>query len=113
MCSGEVRAVRGITSSLSAGQVIWAPSVRGTNEYVVFVGWSSNLRKFGIKNCNNRPCAIYVVKNPFHQSEADEVDLKWVHPQLVSSSCRIFLYVINIDITIKFDLGIQIHYLIL
>ncbi|XP_030541217.2 acylamino-acid-releasing enzyme-like [Rhodamnia argentea] len=74
--SGEVRAVRGIMSSLSAGQVIWAPSVRGANEYMVFVGWSSNLRKFGIKYYNNRPCAIYAVKNPFHQSEADKVDLK-------------------------------------
>lgn len=74
--SGEVRAVQEIASSLSAGQVIWAPSVEDTNEYLVFVGWSSNLRKFGIKYCNNRPCAIYAVKNPFHQSEADKVDVK-------------------------------------
>ncbi|XP_030541210.2 acylamino-acid-releasing enzyme isoform X2 [Rhodamnia argentea] len=74
--SGEVRAVQGIASSLSIGQVIWAPSSVGTNQHMVFVGWSSDQRKLGIKYCYNRPCALYAIKNPFHQPEANEKDFK-------------------------------------
>ncbi|KAI6694193.1 hypothetical protein NL676_021903 [Syzygium grande] len=74
--SGEVRAVQGIASTLSVGQVIWAPSSVGTNQHLVFVGWSSDQRKLGIKYCYNRPCALYAIKNPFNQSEANEKDSK-------------------------------------
>ncbi|KAF8014436.1 hypothetical protein BT93_H0304 [Corymbia citriodora subsp. variegata] len=74
--SGEVRAVQGIPSSLSVGQVIWAPSSRVTDQYLVFVGWSSDQRKLGIKYCYNRPCALYAIKSPFHQSEANDKDFK-------------------------------------
>ncbi|KAA8527690.1 hypothetical protein F0562_035441 [Nyssa sinensis] len=70
--SGEVRAVEGIEKSLSVGQVVWAPSSKGLHQYLVFVGWSSGMRKLGIKYCYNRPCALYAVRAPFHESEAKE-----------------------------------------
>lgn len=72
-CSGEVRGVEGIGKSLSIGQVVWAPSTEGLHQYLVFVGWSSGGRKLGIKYCYNRPCALYAVRAPFHESEANEL----------------------------------------
>lgn len=90
--SGEVRAVQGIASTLSVGQVIWAPSSVGTNQHLVFVGWSSDQRKLGIKYCYNRPCALYAIKNPFNQSEANEKDSKWAHLSSVSCSCLYDLF---------------------
>ncbi|XP_020204170.1 acylamino-acid-releasing enzyme isoform X2 [Cajanus cajan] len=69
--SGEVQAVKGIDKSLSVGQVVWAPSTEGSAQYLVFVGWSFETRKLGIKYCYNRPCALYVVKAPHHESKAD------------------------------------------
>ncbi|KAL0376706.1 UNVERIFIED_CONTAM: Acylamino-acid-releasing enzyme [Sesamum calycinum] len=65
---GEVRAVTGVGRELSIGQVVWAPSVEG-QQYLVFVGWPST-RKFGVKYCSNRPCALYAVKAPSFISEA-------------------------------------------
>ncbi|KAL0348931.1 UNVERIFIED_CONTAM: Acylamino-acid-releasing enzyme [Sesamum angustifolium] len=65
---GEVRAVTGVGRELSIGQVVWAPSVEG-QQYLVFVGWPSK-RKFGVKYCSNRPCALYAVKAPSFISEA-------------------------------------------
>ncbi|KAL8162770.1 hypothetical protein V2J09_014259 [Rumex salicifolius] len=65
--SGEVNAVKGIKRSLSAGQVVWAPS-----QGLVFVGWSSESRKLGIKYCYNRPCALYFAQCQFGKSEANE-----------------------------------------
>jgi hypothetical protein len=77
--SGEVRAVKGIKKSLSVGQVVWAPSTTGVHQYLVFVGWSSETRKLGIKYCYNRPCGLYAVRAPLYESEADELELKWVN----------------------------------
>ncbi|XVF62998.1 hypothetical protein PTKIN_Ptkin09bG0053800 [Pterospermum kingtungense] len=74
--SGKVHAVKGIAKSLSLGQVVWAPPVDGTDQYLVFVGWSADPRKLGIKYCNNRPCALYAVKVPLYKSETAESDLK-------------------------------------
>ncbi|XVE65924.1 hypothetical protein DITRI_Ditri08aG0038700 [Diplodiscus trichospermus] len=74
--SGEVHAVKGIAKSLSVGQVIWAPSVEGTDQYLIFVGWSADPRKLGIKYCKNRPCALYAVKVPLYKSGAARFDLK-------------------------------------
>ncbi|XP_021291724.1 acylamino-acid-releasing enzyme isoform X1 [Herrania umbratica] len=74
--SGKVQAVKGIAKSLSVGQVVWAPQVEGTEQYLVFVGWSADPRKLGIKYCYNRPCALYAVKAPLYKSEAAEFDLK-------------------------------------
>ncbi|KAI5397375.1 acylamino-acid-releasing enzyme [Lathyrus oleraceus] len=62
--SGEVQAVKGIHKSLSVGQVVWAPSNEGLAEYLVFVGWSVETRKIGLKGCYNRPCALYAIKAP-------------------------------------------------
>ncbi|KAA3454543.1 acylamino-acid-releasing enzyme isoform X1 [Gossypium australe] len=76
--SGKVHAVKGIAKSLSVGQVVWAPPVEGIDRYLVFVGWSADPRKLGIKYCYNRPCALYAVKVPLYKSEAAESDLKWV-----------------------------------
>lgn len=76
--SGEVRPVKGIAKSLSVGQVVWAPSTEGLHQYLVFVGWSSNTRKLGMKYCYNRPCALYAVRAPVYKSEASELELKWV-----------------------------------
>lgn len=76
--SGKVHAVKGIAKSLSVGQVVWAPPVEGIDQYLVFVGWSADPRKLGIKYCYNRPCALYAVKVPLYKSEAAESDLKWV-----------------------------------
>ena len=76
--SGEVRAVKGIKKSLSVGQVVWAPSTKGVHQYLVFVGWSSDTRKLGIKYCYNRPCGLYAVRAPLYESEANELELKWV-----------------------------------
>ena len=78
LCSGEVQAVKGIEKSLSVGQVVWAPSTKGTCQYLVFVGWSSDTRKLGIKYCYNRPCALYAVRAPLFKSEASGLELKWV-----------------------------------
>lgn len=78
LCSGEVQAVKGIEKSLSVGQVVWAPSTKGACQYLVFVGWSSDTRKLGIKYCYNRPCALYAVRAPLFKSEASGLELKWV-----------------------------------
>ncbi|KAK4586246.1 hypothetical protein RGQ29_023433 [Quercus rubra] len=74
--SGEVQAVKGIKTSLSVGQVVWAPSTKDVHQYLVFVGWSSDTRKLGIKYCYNRPCALYAVRAPLYKSEANELELK-------------------------------------
>jgi acylaminoacyl-peptidase len=72
--SGEVRVVKGITRSLSVGQVIWAPS---SSYNLVFVAWSDDNcfqerpRKLGIKYCYNRPCALYAAPDPFKE-DADK-----------------------------------------
>ncbi|MBA0651675.1 hypothetical protein Goklo_018981, partial [Gossypium klotzschianum] len=73
--SGKVHAVKGIAESLSVGQVVWAPPVESIDQYLVFVGWSADPRKLGIKYCYNRPCALYAVKVPLYKSEAAESDL--------------------------------------
>ncbi|KEH27833.1 acylamino-acid-releasing enzyme-like protein, putative [Medicago truncatula] len=70
--SGEVQAVKGIDKSLSAGQVVWAPFTEGSEQYLVFVGWSSGTRKLGMKYCSNRPCALYAVRAPHHESQSEE-----------------------------------------
>ncbi|KAI5397372.1 hypothetical protein KIW84_063256 [Lathyrus oleraceus] len=74
IASGEVQAVKGIDKSLSVGQVVWAPSSEGSAQYLVFVGWSFETRKLGIKYCYNRPCSIYVVKAP-HESKTNENEI--------------------------------------
>ncbi|KAE9617654.1 putative acylaminoacyl-peptidase transcription factor WD40-like family [Lupinus albus] len=74
--SGEVQAVKGIDKSLSVGQVVWAPSTEGLEQYLVFVGWSFATRKLGIKYCYNRPCALYAVKVPHHnESQANKSNI--------------------------------------
>ncbi|XP_031380489.1 acylamino-acid-releasing enzyme-like isoform X2 [Punica granatum] len=73
--SGEVRTLGGISKSLSVGQVVWAPEIEGIHQYLVFVGWSADKRKLGIKYCYNRPCALYSGRSPFH-CEANEVESK-------------------------------------
>ncbi|KAH1136031.1 hypothetical protein AAZX31_10G001200 [Glycine max] len=73
--SGEVQAVKGIDKSLSVGQVVWAPSTEGSAQHLVFVGWTFETRKLGIKYCYNRPCALYVVKAPHHESKANETEI--------------------------------------
>nr|XP_043633527.1 acylamino-acid-releasing enzyme-like [Erigeron canadensis] len=67
--SGDVRPVDGIGRSLSVGQVVWAPARKGLHEYLVFVGWPSDTRKFGMIYCFNRPCALYAVKAPSFGSD--------------------------------------------
>ncbi|XP_050219086.1 acylamino-acid-releasing enzyme-like isoform X2 [Mercurialis annua] len=74
--SGEVQPIKGVSKSLSIGQVVWAPSNEGSYQYLVFVGWSANLRKLGIKYCYNRPCALYAVEAPVYKSEANVFELK-------------------------------------
>ncbi|CAN6293577.1 unnamed protein product [Urochloa humidicola] len=76
--SGEVRAAKGIATSLSVGQVVWAPpSSSGNQNYLVFVGWlehngfQNTARKLGIKYCSNRPCALYAIASPFKGPEPD------------------------------------------
>ncbi|MCD7467805.1 hypothetical protein HAX54_005438 [Datura stramonium] len=66
--SGEVHPVEG-TRNLSVGQVVWALACKGLQQYLVFVGWSSDTRKLGIKYCYNRPCALYAVRAPLSKSE--------------------------------------------
>ncbi|KAK7345936.1 hypothetical protein VNO77_16552 [Canavalia gladiata] len=75
IASGEVQAVNGIDKSLSVGQVVWAPSTEVSAQYLVFVGWSFETRKLGIKYCYNRPCALYAVKAPHHESNANATDI--------------------------------------
>ncbi|XP_028784170.1 acylamino-acid-releasing enzyme isoform X2 [Neltuma alba] len=70
--SGEVQSVKGIDKSLSVGQVVWAPSA----QYLVFVGWSFETRKLGMKYCYNRPCALYAVRAPDHDSNANETEIQ-------------------------------------
>ncbi|KAK9930970.1 hypothetical protein M0R45_018270 [Rubus argutus] len=74
--SGETQAVKGIGKCLSVGQVVWAPPSRGSQQYLVFVGWSADTRKLGIKYCYNRPCALYAVTAPLYESEADGEEIK-------------------------------------
>ncbi|KAK7393748.1 hypothetical protein VNO78_22312 [Psophocarpus tetragonolobus] len=73
--SGEVHNVEGIDKSLSVGQVVWAPSTESFVQYLVFVGWSFETRKLGIKYCYNRSCALYAVKAPNHKSKANETEI--------------------------------------
>ncbi|CAN0857320.1 Acylamino-acid-releasing enzyme [Linum grandiflorum] len=75
--SGEVQPVKGIAKHLSAGQVVWAPSTDSSEHYLVFVGWSSEIRKLGIKYCYNRPCALYAARAPEFGSDAKSEE-KWV-----------------------------------
>ncbi|KAK7279306.1 hypothetical protein RJT34_24354 [Clitoria ternatea] len=74
IASGEVQAVKGIDKSLSVGQVVWAPSAEDSAQYLVFVGWSFETRKLGIKYCFNRPCALYAVRAPRHETITNETD---------------------------------------
>ncbi|CAJ1966980.1 unnamed protein product [Sphenostylis stenocarpa] len=76
--SGEVQEVKGIDKSLSIGQVVWAPFTEGSEQYLVFVGWSSKPRKLGIKYCSNRPCALYAVRlrSRHHGSKSNETVLQ-------------------------------------
>ncbi|CAI0559295.1 unnamed protein product, partial [Linum tenue] len=37
---------------------------------LIFVGWSSETRKLGIKYCYNRPCGLYAARAPFFGSDA-------------------------------------------
>lgn len=74
IASGEVRAARGVTKSMSVGQVVWAPaSSSGRRKLLVFVGWlehngfQSTARKLGIKYCSNRPCSLYAIHCPFEE----------------------------------------------
>ncbi|EPS67862.1 hypothetical protein M569_06906, partial [Genlisea aurea] len=79
ICSGKVSAVEGITKDLSVGQVVWAPSVEGKQQHLVFVGWPSGARKLGIKYCYNRHCALYSVEIPSfatNETVAEKVELK-------------------------------------
>lgn len=76
--SGEVQAVKGILKSLSVGQVVWAPSNEGPHQYLVFVGWSAETRKLGMKYCYNRPCALYAASVSLYESESNQHELKWV-----------------------------------
>ncbi|CAL1396505.1 unnamed protein product [Linum trigynum] len=68
--SGEVQLVKGIAKHLSAGQVVWAPSMESSPQYLVFVGWSSERGKLGIKYCYNRPCALYAARAPLFGTDA-------------------------------------------
>ncbi|KAM3356455.1 hypothetical protein P3S68_023169 [Capsicum galapagoense] len=71
LCSGEIHAVNGIEKSVSVGQVIWTPSTKDSLQYLVFAGWPSGMRKFGIKYCTNRPCSLYAVRAPCFSKDAD------------------------------------------
>lgn len=83
-CSGEVRAARGVTKSMSVGQVVWAPaSSSGRRKLLVFVGWlehngfQSTARKLGIKYCSNRPCSLYAIHCPFEEEpNADNASVR-------------------------------------
>ncbi|GAB2217649.1 hypothetical protein Drorol1_Dr00000852 [Drosera rotundifolia] len=70
--SGEVRTSKSISSSLTIGQVVWAPATEVSRQHLVFVGWSSPTRKLGIKYCYNRSCALYAVPNPFCEVQDGE-----------------------------------------
>ncbi|KAK7345939.1 hypothetical protein VNO77_16555 [Canavalia gladiata] len=74
--SGEIQAIKGIDKSLSVGQVVWAPFTEGSEQYLVFVGWSSKPRKLGMKYCSNRPCALYAARAPHHESKSNEPELQ-------------------------------------
>ncbi|KAJ4846246.1 hypothetical protein Tsubulata_012565 [Turnera subulata] len=74
--SGQVQPVKGITKSLSVGQVVWAPQTEDSYQYLVFVGWSSDPRKLGIKYCYNRSCALYALRAPVYKSENGELEIK-------------------------------------
>ncbi|KAF9618650.1 hypothetical protein IFM89_002345 [Coptis chinensis] len=79
--SGKVHAVEGVSESLSVGQVVWAPILKGVHQYLVFVGWSSSgphqkARKLGMIYCYNRPCALYAVRAPTHESEVDTLQTR-------------------------------------
>nr|GMD81705.1 acylamino-acid-releasing enzyme-like isoform X1 [Ipomoea batatas] len=69
--SGEVRGVEKTDKSLSVGQVVWAPLTADSQQYLVFVGWPS-ARKFGIKYCTNRHCALYAIEAPLVKLEAQQ-----------------------------------------
>ncbi|CAH8319166.1 unnamed protein product [Eruca vesicaria subsp. sativa] len=60
--SGEIEHIKGVPRSISVGQVVWSPYIKGSAQYLVFAGWLGDKRKFGIIYCHNRPCAIYAIK---------------------------------------------------
>ncbi|KAJ0232706.1 Acylamino-acid-releasing enzyme [Hirschfeldia incana] len=70
--SGDVEAIKGVPRSISVGQVVWSPNSKGSAQYLVFVGWLGDKRKFGIKYCANRPCAIYAIRHKAPKDDAKE-----------------------------------------
>ncbi|CAH8385394.1 unnamed protein product [Eruca vesicaria subsp. sativa] len=71
--SGEVEHIKGVPRSLSVGQVVWSPNSKDSAQYLVFVGWLGDKRKFGIMYCRGRPCAIYAIRFKETKDDANEV----------------------------------------
>ncbi|CAH2079164.1 unnamed protein product [Thlaspi arvense] len=72
--SGDVEQIKGVPRSISVGQVVWSPNSKGSAQYLVFAGWLGDKRKFGIKYCYNRPCAVYAIKFRGASSEPKDDD---------------------------------------
>ncbi|KAJ3586931.1 hypothetical protein NHX12_013322 [Muraenolepis orangiensis] len=53
--TGNVSVLRGVPSHISPGQALWAPGSR----VVVFVGWSHEPFRLGLKFCSNRRSALF------------------------------------------------------
>jgi acylaminoacyl-peptidase len=77
--SGEVEPIKGIPRSISVGQVVWSPNSNGSAQYLVFAGWLGDKRKFGIKYCYNRPCAIYAIKFTSDEPKDDDANEFPIH----------------------------------
>ncbi|XP_015697373.1 acylamino-acid-releasing enzyme 2 [Oryza brachyantha] len=82
IASGEIQPAKGISRSLSVGQVVWAPpSSCGRQTYLIFVGWlehngfQNTPRKLGIKYCSNRPCSLYAILCPFEESDVNNAQV--------------------------------------
>lgn len=93
LCSGDVRGVPGVGRGLSIGQVMWGPSI-GDEQYLVFVGWPSDTRKFGVKYCSNRACALYAIKCPVFNNDAEDLLLVKLTQSISSALYPHFRYVI-------------------
>ena len=59
---------------MSVGQVVWAPSTQGSEQYLIFVGWPTTTRKLGMKYCTNKASALYAVKALNHESKTSEIE---------------------------------------
>ncbi|CAL8251358.1 unnamed protein product [Arctogadus glacialis] len=76
--TGNVSVLRGVPSHISPGQALWAPG----SHVVVFVGWSHEPFRLGLKFCSNRRSALFLLGLDGHCECLSEADVSVSSPRL-------------------------------